>query len=169
MKLSVPLAMPFARHLHRSSGRRSPIVGHEAARELQLSGSFLLRILVAMSRADSSAPSRGPTAATDQRDRRRHFPPRRHRGRGRAVRGGSDPVSAKDGGRLDRKLAEICDRAADAVPPAARRRQPRLPRRERQRQTQGQGQEPNGLSRAENMGSRSPASVRSRQPGPKLV
>lgn len=95
-------------------GEEAPIVGHEAAKDLQLSGSFLLRILVAMSRAGLLRSIKGPNGGY-----------RLARSVDKIslldvveavegpVRGASDPVSSRDGGKLDRKLAEICDSAAE--------------------------------------------------------
>lgn len=95
-------------------GDDAPIVGHEAAKELQLSGSFLLRILVAMSRAGLLHSIKGPNGGY-----RLARPVEKislldvvEAVEG-PVRGASDPVSSRDGGRLDRKLAEVCDAAAE--------------------------------------------------------
>jgi Rrf2 family protein len=95
-------------------GEESPIVGHEAAKDLQLSGSFLLRILVAMSRAGLLRSIKGPNGGY-----RLARPVEKislldvvEAVEG-PVRGASDPVSSRDGGKLDRKLAEICDNAAE--------------------------------------------------------
>jgi Rrf2 family protein len=95
-------------------GEDAPIVGHEAAKDLQLSGSFLLRILVAMSRAGLLRSIKGPNGGY-----RLARPVEKislldvvEAVEG-PVRGGSDPVSSRDGGKLDRKLAEICDAAAE--------------------------------------------------------
>jgi Rrf2 family protein len=95
-------------------GDEAPIVGHEAAKELQLSGSFLLRILVAMSRAGLLRSIKGPNGgyrlARPVEEISLLDVVEAVEG---PVRGASDPVSSRDGGRLDKKLAEICDRAAD--------------------------------------------------------
>lgn len=90
-----------------------PIVGHQAARELNLSGSFLLRILVALSRAGLLDSIKGPNGGY------------------RLARpvdtitlldvveavegpvcGSAEPVAGKNGGLLDRRLAEVCAAAA---------------------------------------------------------
>ena len=97
-------------------GDENPIVGHEAAKELQLSGSFLLRILVAMSRAGLLRSIKGPNGGYRLAKAANEITlldileavdgP---------IRGQASFARDETDGNLNKRLDQICNLAADQV------------------------------------------------------